>query len=551
MAHFDYYPENGNAEYYELLQQLIDRWKYEIVEFKEAKGQYSEDRIGQYFSAISNEANIAGQQFGWLVLGVSEENDKYPVGTSFKSGDPALLEKFKYTISRDTTDGMTFLDIIELFPIYEGKKRRVLMFKIPAAAAGMPTEWKTRYFGRDGDSLVPLQQYKIDLIRDQERRDWSKRIIARSGIEDLEPAAISIAREKYKEKMNRPHISEETDRLTDEEFLTKLRLMQDGKITYAALILLGKPESSSFFETPPTIMWRLLDKDGTVRDYELFEIPFIDAADRVLEKIRILTYRYLPNPRSIFTKEVFQYDIWSLRELISNCIAHSNYQSGGRIYINEFEDYLTITNPGTFIPGNIREVLQPSYNPPYYRNAHLAKAMANFRMIDTATSGIRKIFRVQKERFFPLPDYGMIQSYQVMVTVYGKTLNDQYTHILYNHPELDLETVYLLDQIQKGKNISEQDQNNLIEQKLIRIEDQHIYLADSVSENNDGPNSDTNSETGSLEKTDIKTDTKSRKAEKTDTKTDTKSGKTEKTDIKTNTKNGREEKTNTKNEVVR
>ena len=549
MAHFDYYPENGNAEYYEILQQLIDRWEYETVEFKEAKGQYSEDKIGQYFSAISNEANIAGQQFGWLILGVGEQKDKYPVGTSFKSGDPSLLEKFKYTVSRDTTDGMTFLDIIELFPIYDGQKRRVLMFKIPAAAAGMPTEWKTRYFGRDGDSLVPLQQYKIDLIRDQERRDWSKRIIARSGIEDLESAAIAIAREKYKEKMNRPHISEETDRLTDEEFLTKLRLMKEGKLTNTALVLLGKPESSGFFETPPTIMWRLLDRDGTVRDYELFEIPFINAVDRVLEKIRILTYRYLPNARTIFTSEVFQYDSWSLRELISNCIAHSNYQSGGRIYINEFEDYLTITNPGTFIPGNIREVLRPSYNPPYYRNAHLATAMANFRMIDTATSGIRKIFRVQKERYFPLPDYGMIQNYQVMVTIYGKTLNDRYTHILYDHPEIDLETVYLLDQIQKGKDISEQDLNNLIGQKLIRIEDQHIYLDDHERLTLTEGGTETNLSASWQKETDTKTGLSASGQMKIDTKTGLSvSGQTE-TDTKTGLSASGQKETDTKTDL--
>ena len=42
---------------YETLINLMERWEYEIVEFKEAKGQYSEDRIGQYFSAISNEAS--------------------------------------------------------------------------------------------------------------------------------------------------------------------------------------------------------------------------------------------------------------------------------------------------------------------------------------------------------------------------------------------------------------------------------------------------------------------------------------------------------------
>lgn len=79
------------------------------------------------------------------MLGVSEEHTKHPVGTSFKKGDPSLLEKFKYEISKSTTDAMSFLDIIELEPIYQGKKCRVLMFKIPAAVAGIPTEWKTRY----------------------------------------------------------------------------------------------------------------------------------------------------------------------------------------------------------------------------------------------------------------------------------------------------------------------------------------------------------------------------------------------------------------------
>lgn len=84
MAVFDYDESFQQAEYYELLNVLMEHWETEIVEFKEAKGGYSEDKIGQYFSAISNEANLKNQQYGWFVLGVSEEHTKYPVGTSFK-----------------------------------------------------------------------------------------------------------------------------------------------------------------------------------------------------------------------------------------------------------------------------------------------------------------------------------------------------------------------------------------------------------------------------------------------------------------------------------
>ena len=70
MIEFMYDKASSDAEYYEILSDLMERWEYEIVEFKEAKGQYSEDKIGQYFSAISNEANLKNQQYGWFILGV-------------------------------------------------------------------------------------------------------------------------------------------------------------------------------------------------------------------------------------------------------------------------------------------------------------------------------------------------------------------------------------------------------------------------------------------------------------------------------------------------
>ena len=275
MNYFNYDKTSEKAEYYEILQDLMERWEYEIVEFKEAKGSYSEDKIGQYFSAISNEANLKQQQFGWFILGVSESKERHPVGTSFKQGNPSLLEKFKYEIAKETTDGMTFLDIIELYPVYAGKECRVLMFKVPAAVAGMPTEWKTRYYARSGESLVPLQQYKIDTIRNQERRDWSRQILPGATIEHLDKDAIAFARKQYKEKMNRPHITAEVDEMSDEEFLTKVKLMSGGKVTNAAMLLLGSADHDDLFPNTPSLMWRLIDADGEIKDYEIFTIPFI------------------------------------------------------------------------------------------------------------------------------------------------------------------------------------------------------------------------------------------------------------------------------------
>ncbi len=482
MSYFEYKKSGEDVEYYEILEMLMERWEFEIVEFKEAKGGYDTDKIGRYFSAISNEANLRQQQYGWLIFGIGEQNKtKQVVGSSFKKGDKSLLERFKYEISQNTANGMTFYDIIEIFPIVNDKEFRVLMFKIPAAATGIPTDWKTNYYERAGESLVALKQYKIDIIRSQERKDWSKQVLEKATIEHLDKAAINLAREKYKEKMNQEHISKEVDAMSDEQFLTKVKLIIDGKITHTGMLLLGNSDYDYMFQTAPSIMWRLYSADGSDKDYAIFKIPFINVADKVFAKVRNLTYRYMPNQLTLFPMETEQYNSWLIRELLNNCIAHSNYQLGGRIYVNEFEDKIKFTNPGDFIPQKIENVLEVSYSPPFYRNKLLADSMVAFHMIDTATLGIRRAYNIQKAKYFPLPDYNVSSGTQVEVTVYGKSMNENYMHILFDHQDLDLQTVFLLDRVQKGLTIEKDDVDKLRSMKLIEGRLSSLYLSASAA----------------------------------------------------------------------
>ena len=61
--------DNNDSEYLEILNNLIQNWESEVVEFKEAKSHLDDDKVGRYFSVISNEANLREKQYGWLVLG--------------------------------------------------------------------------------------------------------------------------------------------------------------------------------------------------------------------------------------------------------------------------------------------------------------------------------------------------------------------------------------------------------------------------------------------------------------------------------------------------
>lgn len=162
---------------------------------------------------------------------------------------------------------------------------------------------------------------------------------------------------------------------------------------------------------------------------------------------------------------------------MNNCIAHSDYSLGGRIYVNEFEDKLIITNPGTFIPRSVEPILKPSYTSPFYRNQLLAESMAMFKMIDSETTGIRRVFTIQREKFFPMPDYDLSEQNKVEVCIYGKEINDKLKYLLYDNENLDLATVYLLDQVQKGKRVSKEAAAHLRKYNLVEGRVTNLFLS--------------------------------------------------------------------------
>ncbi|MDD5803952.1 MAG: ATP-binding protein [Clostridia bacterium] len=166
---------------------------------------------------------------------------------------------------------------------------------------------------------------------------------------------------------------------------------------------------------------------------------------------------------------------------MNNCIAHSEYTIGGRIYLNEFEDQIILTNPGSFLPGSIEPVLQPSFNPPFYRNQLLAETMVRFNMIDTQAMGIRRVFRIQQEKYFPLPSYDLTNPRQVSVVVYGKVLDENYTQVLFKNPDYDLTTVYLMDRVQKHEPISKEAVKYLRKLKVIEGSMPNIYISASLA----------------------------------------------------------------------
>lgn len=447
----------------------------EVVEFKKAKNGFRDDELGQYFSALSNEANLKSAPYAWLVFGIDDKTHEV-LGSNYKQTKPSL-NAMKKAIADQTTGRITFEEIYA----FKYNEKRVVMFQIPAAPQGMPIAYQGHFYGRDGESLVALNIQEIETIRKQNRKtDWSREIVQDASIEDLDPEAIKKAREKYIEK--HPDKKNDVPIWTDRQFLNNAKLTLKDKITNAAIVLLGKEESGSLL-TPsiPCIKWILKDRDGIERDYEIFHCPLILSIDKAASKIRNLKYRYInPIHQSLFPDEVDTYEPYVIREALNNAVAHQDYTISGQITLVEFEDKIVFSNRGSFIPGNIENVLRSDSPEDNYRNEFLASAMVNLKMVDTIGSGIKKMYTKQRERLFPLPVFDLTPD-RVTLTITGKIIDINYSNLLARNPQLSLYDIELLNRIQFGKKPSKEVVAYLRSKGLIEGRMPNVYISKGLA----------------------------------------------------------------------
>lgn len=441
----------------------------EVVEFKEAKNSYDFTKLGKYFSALSNEANLKDLSCAWLVFGVEDKTHKI-VGSNYRPIRKDL-DSLKSEIANKTTNRISFIEIYELnFPV-----GRVVLFQIPPAPKGFPIAFEGHYYARDNESLVALNIHKLESIRTiATPEDWSAVIIPDADFDTLDPKAVAVARLNYKAKF--PDKAVEVDSWGDAKFLNVAKITIKGKITRTAILLLGKDESEHYLSPAEAkIRWVLKDVNNNDRDYSIEACPFLLAVDKIYAKIRNLKYRYIKEG-TLFPEEVDTYEPYTIREALNNCIAHQDYTKGGRINVIEFDEKLVFSNYGSFIPGSVDKVIKDDAPEEHYRNKFLASAMFNLKMVDTAGGGIKKMFNFQRERFFPMPDYDLSNN-KVKVQIAGKVLNMDFARVLARNKELTLQEIMLLDKVQKSIKLDKADEKYLRAKKLIEGRNPNYYLS--------------------------------------------------------------------------
>lgn len=454
----------------ELQQYLLREFPQENArcEWKEMKNLKNLFAGDEKNDVISYVAAIANMERGHLVIGVQDKTLEI-VGTDlskFNLNAQSAVWKLLEHCTNLSSEGLSIDEYTT-----EDSHKTVWIIHIPKHLPRRPVYAHKKAWQRVEDSLVEMTQERLAAILEEpvfEAKDWSAEIVPNAVLTDLDELAVAKARVMFKKVHASKIPAEEIDAWTVEELLSNSGIMIDGKLTRAAIILLGKPVS--VFKLRPAVVevtWTLRDERQEVVDYEHFTAPFILTVDQILSKIRNLTMRELPGG-TLFPETMKQYDDYTIREALHNAIAHQDYTLQQRINFVENPGYLYYANGGSFIPGTLQNVLTTKGPQRYFRNECLCRAMVNFNMIDTVSRGIKKMFNEQWKRHFPMPDYEIdALNKEVGVKIYGNTINEKYTELLKENNTLTLEDCILLDAVQKRHRISEKDVVALLNRGLL------------------------------------------------------------------------------------
>ncbi|CAN5246026.1 ATP-binding protein [soil metagenome] len=356
----------------------------------------------------------------------------------------------------------------------------VWLVQVPRHLPRQPVLAHDKAWQRDGDSLTDLREDRRKAILNEliAGQDWSAGTVADASLADLDAAAIAKAREKYSAKHQQERWAADIAGWSIAEFLDRAKITLHGQITRTALLLLGRPESVALLSpNSAEISWLVREE----RIAKHFDPPFLLTTTELAQHIRNPNIKLFP-ATELLAVELPRYDNKMILEGLHNCVAHQDYEQGGRIVVQETPGRLKLTNPGRFVDGKPEDYFTGQRIPSVYRNPWLARAMTETGMIDKGGYGIKEMVASQRKRYLPLPDYEGSTPAETVFNIYGQTIDENYSKLLMERADLPLEQVIWLDRVQKKHRIGDDQATILRRAKLIEGRKPNFFVAAHIAD---------------------------------------------------------------------
>ena len=382
------------------------------IEFKEAKGgNFSfnggnkttpKDRrhcIVGYVIALANEGG------GHLVFGIHDKHPHAVVGTSQCLDSIGKLEQDIYRETKIRT---------YIYELFDEQNNRVLVISVPSRPVGKVYKFEDVALMRVGEELLPMSDGQYLKIIQEQEPDFSRNTCDGLTIDDLDSTAIQALKEAYARKQDNKQFLT----LTDEQSLSDLSLIENSKVTYAALILVGKetairqylPQSLINLEYRNSLNQIVFD------NRKEFSGPYFLLIDELWNVIDQRNGK-VPVQQGLFIFDIPFFNKEVIREAVNNAVAHRDYRKTSEIVIKQYPNQLYVTNPGGFPLGVTLENLLTVNSTP--RNRLLSEVLSKTGVVERSGQGIDKIYYQSLSEAKQEPDYSNSDDFQVELRLSG------------------------------------------------------------------------------------------------------------------------------------
>ena len=385
------------------------------IEFKEAKRNFNwdggdhKDPKERRHCILGYVAALANERGGRLVFGMKDKQPHEVVGTSFEEGNLGALEDAIY-------DKMQIrVPIKEEFEPSKDdpNRKRVIIFNVPSRPIGKMLKYEGVPLMRTGESLREMSDDEIYKILSEQEPDFSAKVCDGLTMEDLDPEAIKVMKQKYAEKNENPGF----EGITDEQALSDLDLLVDGKLNYAALVLLGKSKAIRKYMPQNNVVIEYRNDPASIQydDRQEIQQPLFLAIENIwayINQPRLNPQVHISENAYIFDIKLFNKE--TIREAVLNAIAHRSMIVQNDVVIKQSPSELTITNAGGFPIGvDKSNVLTVNSTP---RSKRLAEVLQKTGLVEKSGQGVDKMFTNCIMEAKPLPDFSATDNYQVSLT---------------------------------------------------------------------------------------------------------------------------------------
>jgi len=354
-------------------------WKQSLAEMKEI---------------IETVVAFANTEGGKIFIGVS--NNGEPVGVAIGKG---TLENLANQIALHTEPKIQPHITIKKI---EGKNIIIVEVKPSTDRLVLADGRPYKRVGKSSPKMSKDEYERIVLEKHKGKQYFDEQICKDAKISDISrEKLLAFVKEAKKER----GLSIDAD-LSVTEILRKLKLVKDGKLTNAAILLFGKDTQDFFLQSElKAIRFKGLDETKPMLDFKTIG----GDAITLLKKAESFIYDHIPMSAWIENGKLQRQEKWlfppkAIREALANALAHRDYSSPGKVQVRIFDDRLEVWNPGFLTPPLTLEKLKGKHDS-VPRNPLIAKMFFWIKYAEDVGSGTNKIIQWCKEWGLPEPTY--------------------------------------------------------------------------------------------------------------------------------------------------